>query len=82
MPESKGRAKASYTPPQRKAKVQVGNPAWFVPVMVGLFLLGLLWIVTFYVTQGAYPIPKVGSWNLAVGFALLMGGFVMTTRWR
>ena len=50
--------------------------------MVGLFILGLLWIVTFYVTQGAYPIPALGCWNLAVGFALLMAGFAMTTRWR
>ena len=61
MPESKGRAKASYTPPPRKSKVQVGNPPWFVPLMCGFFILGLLWIVTFYVTQGAYPIPGVGS---------------------
>ena len=82
MPESKGRAKASYTPPPRKAKVQVGNPPWFVPLMFGFFILGLLWIVTFYVTQGAYPIPGVSYWNLAVGFGLLMAGFVMTTRWR
>jgi hypothetical protein len=82
VPESKGRAKASYTPPQRKAKAPVGNPSWFVPVMVGLFILGLLWIVTFYVTQGAYPIPALHVWNLAVGFALLMAGFAMTTRWR
>ena len=40
MPESKGRAKASYTPPPRKSKVQVGNPPWFVPLMVGFFILG------------------------------------------
>jgi hypothetical protein len=82
VPESKGRAKASYTPPQHKSKAPVGNPSWFVPVMVGLFILGLLWIVTFYVTQGAYPIPALHVWNLAVGFALLMAGFAMTTRWR
>jgi len=50
--------------------------------MVGLFVLGLLWIVTFYVSQGAYPIPMLHVWNLAVGFGLLMAGFAMTTRWR
>jgi hypothetical protein len=50
--------------------------------MVGLFILGLLWIVTFYVTQGAYPIPGISYGNLAIGFGLLMAGFVMTTRWR
>ena len=52
----------------------MGNPPWFVPSWCGFFILGLLWIVTFYVTQGAYPIPVLQYWNLAVGFALLMAG--------
>ena len=82
MPESKGRAKATYTPPQRKAAAPVGNPAWFAPVMVALFVVGLLWIVTFYVTQGGYPVPKIGYWNLLVGIGLILGGFGMTMRWR
>jgi hypothetical protein len=82
VPESKGRAKATYTPPPRKSKAAVGNPPWFVPVMVGLLVLGLLWVVTFYVTQGAYPIPGISYWNLGIGFALMISGFAMTTRWR
>jgi hypothetical protein len=82
VPESKGRSRATYTPPQRKAKANVGNPTWFVPVMVGLLVLGLIWVVTFYVTQGSFPVPGIGYWNLAVGFALMLAGFIMTTRWR
>ena len=82
MPESKGRAKATYTPPKRKAAAQVGNPAWFVPVMVGLLVVGLLWIVTFYVTQGGYPVPGIGYWNLAIGITLILGGFGLAMRWR
>ena len=82
MPESKGRAKATYTPPPRKAKAAVGNPTWFAPVMVGLFVVGLLWIVTFYVTSAKYPVPDIGYWNLAVGIALILGGFGMAMRWR
>lgn len=82
MPESKGRSKASYTPPPRRSKGPVANPAWFVPVMCALFILGLLWIVTFYVTQGDFPIPNLSYWNLGIGFALIISGFAMTTRWR
>ena len=63
-------------------KVTVGNPRWFVPVMLGFMLLGLLWIVTFYITNQTYPVESLGRWNLAVGFALMMVGFLMTTRWR
>ena len=45
-------------------------------------MLGLLWIVVYYVTAYKYPIESIGVWNLGVGFALLMGGFIMTMRWR
>ena len=41
MPESKGRAKRAYTPPRKPAKAKVGNPPWFVPVMLTLMVVGL-----------------------------------------
>lgn len=82
MPKSKGRAKPAFTPPPRPQKVKVGNPPWFVPVMVGLMIAGLVWVVTFYITGEKYPVPQLGRWNLAVGFGLMLSGFAMTTRWR
>lgn len=92
MPESRIRRKASYTRPPTSSAGPKANPPWFVPVMLGLMVLGLLWIVVFYVSQGRYPLPtiplpggdewNVGSWNLVIGFALVLAGFVMTTRWR
>jgi hypothetical protein len=82
VPESKGRAKPAYTPPSRPNKAKVGNPPWFVPVMLGLMILGLAWVVTFYITSQQYPVPQFGRWNLAAGFGLMMAGFAMTTRWR
>lgn len=85
MPESKSRKKATYTPPPTKAAVKP-NPRWWVPVMLGLMIVGLLWIVVFYIgrsTSGVtLPLPMIGSWNLAVGAALIIAGFSMTTRWR
>ncbi len=83
MPESKGRKKTDYTPPPTSRKPQkVGNPPWFVPVMVGLMILGLLWVVVFYVTSQRYPVPQLERWNLGIGFGLMLAGFAMTTRWR
>ena len=84
MPESKGRAKPAYTPPpQHQANKNKPNPPWFVPVMLGLMVVGLLWVVTFYVmAPKVFPIPGIGPWNLAVGFGLMITGFLMTTRWR
>ncbi len=82
MPESKGREKRAYTPPAKPTKAKVGNPPWFVPVMLGLMILGLIWVVTFYITGQQYPVEAWGRWNLAAGFGLMMAGFAMTTRWR
>jgi hypothetical protein len=82
MPESRVRRKSAYTPPAAKAAPPKPNPRWFVPVMVGLLLIGLVWVVVFYVSQQAYPIPKIHEWNLAIGFGIMLFGFGMTTRWR
>ncbi len=84
MPESKGRAKPAYTPPpQRHAKKNLTNPPWFVPVMLGLMVVGLLWVVSFYVMAPQdFPIPGITYWNLVIGFGLMIVGFLMTTRWR
>ncbi len=82
MPESRIRRKAAYTPPTSTSKVSKPNGRFFVPVMVGLLILGLAWIVVYYVSQNRYPIPDISHWNLVIGFGILMLGFGMTTRWR
>ncbi|MDQ2757990.1 MAG: cell division protein CrgA [Actinomycetota bacterium] len=82
MPESKGRPKPSSPAQHRIPKAAAPNPEWWVPVMVTLLLLGLAWIVTFYISQGAYPVAKFNYWNLVAGFGLLIGGFGMAMRWR
>jgi hypothetical protein len=58
------------------------NPVWFKPVMFGFMLLGLAWIIVFYVSQSTYPVPSLGSWNILIGFGIMFVGFLMTTRWR
>lgn len=83
MPKSKGRPKKKVRqerPVDVAAPPQV-NPPWFVPVMCGLMILGVLWVATFYVTSGNYPVP-IGYWNLVIGLGAIMAGFMMATRWR
>ena len=58
------------------------SPSWLAPTMVTAFLIGLLWIVTFYVTQTRYPIPGIGAWNMIVGFSFIGVGFSLATKWR
>lgn len=78
--EAVARAEAKQ---RHKVKAQrVGNPPWFVPVMLGLMIIGLLWVVTFYITGQQYPVSSWGMWNLGIGFAFILVGFAMTTRWK
>ena len=57
----------------RRVAVATQNPAWLAPTAVVLLVLGLLYRVTYYISQGQLPLP-IGAWNLAVGFGVLMVG--------
>lgn len=83
MPESRKREKAAYTPPPRAKKdpVKIGNPVWFVPLMVAMFIIGLLWIVVWYIAPENVLMAALGAWNVVVGFAFIGVGFVLATRW-
>ncbi len=58
------------------------NPVWFKPVMFGFMLLGLAWMLVYYISQSQLPVPSLGNWNIAIGIGIMMVGFLMTTRWR
>ncbi|AWB88155.1 cell division protein CrgA [Homoserinimonas hongtaonis] len=58
------------------------NPVWFKPIMFGLMLLGLVWIIVYYISRSALPLPALGDANILVGFGIMFVGFLMTTRWR
>ncbi len=58
------------------------NAVWFKPIMFGLMLVGLAWIIVFYVSSATLPIASLGDGNILVGFGILFVGFLMTTRWR
>lgn len=84
MPESKSRKKPAPAAPAAKkaASAPKPNPVWYKPVMFGLMIIGLLWIIVFYISESRFPIPALGAGNILVGFGVAITGFLMTTRWR
>jgi hypothetical protein len=50
--------------------------------MFGFMLLGLVWIIVFYISQATLPVAALEQWNILVGFGIAFIGFLMTTRWR
>lgn len=82
MPKSRVRSKAVYTPPPRPSAKSKVSPRWLVPAMLACLILGLAWIAVFYVTQGTLPVSALADWNLVVGFVFIIGGVVLSTKWR
>ena len=90
MPRSKVRKRSVYPPPQgtlqsgtSSARALEPSPRWYAPLMVTLMLLGLLWIVVFYVAGDRIPVMSaVGNYNFLIGFGLMVAGLVMSMRWR
>lgn len=86
MPKSKLRKKDTYTPKAVAAKqkpVKIGSGRWVAPTMIALFLIGLAWIVVFYLTQGDLPLmSELDNWNILIGFGFIGAGFVVATRWK
>jgi cell division protein CrgA len=63
------------------------SPAWYPVVMAVILVLGLAYLVTYYLTSsGTDPhIPvmaDLNSWNFAVGFGVMLLGLIMAVRWR
>ena len=90
MPKSKVRKKPDA--PIRSSAPAPGrsmapSPAWYPIVMAALLLLGLAYLVVYYLTSsGTSPhIPVMaglGAWNFAVGFGVMLLGLIMAVRWR
>jgi hypothetical protein len=89
--------KRSLKLPKRKPKIEkvaksrnsedALNPVWFKPVMFGFMIVGLFWIITYYVTSAQFPLGaatplNLSNWNILIGFGIAMVGFMMSTRWK
>ena len=90
MPKSKVRkkpetsARPSAATPTRTLSP---SPTWYPIVMAAVLVLGLAYMVVYYLTSsGTNPhIPVMAdlhAWNFAVGFGVMLLGLVMAVRWR
>jgi len=85
VPESSSRnkkktekVKAEKTPKKPRTTSRV----WVAPLMLACWLLGLAWLVVFYVAGQDIPVMKdLNNWNLLIGMGLIACGFVVSTQW-
>ncbi|WP_157154948.1 MULTISPECIES: cell division protein CrgA [unclassified Diaminobutyricimonas] len=82
MARSNARSNKTDDQTEQRTAEDAPNPVWFKPIMFGFMLVGLLWIIVFYVSETRFPIADIGNFNILVGFGIMFIGFLMTTRWR
>ena len=100
MPESRGRREAAEKKKlTRKAEVDAEreerkrlSPAladrrgWVAPTMIALLLVGVLWLVVWYITASTGVVvpgmSDLGNWNLLVGMVLMGASFGVATLWK
>lgn len=62
----------------------MGRGRGVVVGMLGAFLIGLLWIVVYYITGSTIEVPvmkNLDQYNLVVGIGFMAVGFVYATKW-
>ena len=85
MPESSSRNKKKtekVKPEKTPKKPRTTSRVWVAPLMLACWLLGLAWLVVFYVAGQNIPVMKdLNNWNLLIGMGLIAVGFVVSTQW-
>ena len=65
-------------------RTPMGRGRGVVIGMLGSFLIGLIWIVVYYVTGTEVTVPMMtdlAQYNLMVGIGFMAVGFVYATHW-
>jgi uncharacterized RDD family membrane protein YckC len=90
VPKSKVRKKPDAplrTSTAGPSRALAPSPQWYPIVMAVVLLVGLAYMVVYYLTSsGSSPhvpiMASLGAWNFAVGFGVMLLGLVMAVRWR
>jgi Cell division protein CrgA len=95
VPESKVRKSAEDKKRQRKAterkateakpkKLKApGSRRWVPPTFIAVGLLGVAWLVTYYVAGIYIPfMSDLGNWNILIGMGGMAAAFAIATLWK
>lgn len=87
MPESKVRKSAAKKKRTAAAKSKkVASPAnrrWVPPTFITVGLLGVAWLITYYVAGQNIPfMAALGDWNILIGMGGMAAAFAIATLWK
>ena len=90
MPESRTRKSAAEKQKLKAQRVskpkKIKAPAsrrWVPPTFIAVGLLGVAWLITYYVAGTYIPFMEVlGNWNILIGMGGMAAAFALATLWR
>ncbi len=69
--------------PGAKKASAAPSPPWFGWMLLGIFAVGIAWLLTYYFSNGtAIGMSHLGGWNVAIGFAFILAGLGLATQWK
>jgi len=64
------------------SKTLAPSPTWYPIVMAVVLVIGLAYLVVYYLAGQDIPIMKdITGWNFAVGFGIMLVGLIMAVSW-
>jgi hypothetical protein len=80
--EDKKRIKSLEKAKAKKVKAP-GSRRWVPPTFIAVGLLGVAWLVTYYVAGQYIPyLSDLGNWNILIGMGLMAAAFGIATLWK
>ena len=88
MPEPKTKKQADRKRPKaaeakpRRVKAP-GSRRWVPPTFITVGLLGVAWLVTYYIAGRLIPfMSDLGNWNILIGMGGMAAAFAIATLWK
>jgi Cell division protein CrgA len=78
MPKSRSKRRRYQAPPRPKPKP---SAPWVGPTIVICLLVGLIYILLYYIDLLPGPLRDLNAINLAIGFTPVVAGLLLATRW-
>lgn len=96
MPESKTRKVADEKKKLKRAQnlveerqvkqrrtIMPGQRAWVPPLFITVGLLGVAWLVVYYIAGSKVPVMNSwGNWNILIAMGLIAAAFSLATLWK
>jgi hypothetical protein len=68
---------------KQRRTIMPGQRAWVPPLFITVGLLGVAWLVVYYIAGSKVPVMNSwGNWNILIAMGLIAAAFSLATLWK